>query len=1180
MLPLSAVLIKCTVIDDDASTCVYNSYTLPGTPFYLKPIWFDTELQFNYSQYQIIWDLGDGTIVTGPSAQHYYKYPGIYNVTATFYDKNGIPQVVTSSLDSTSAYQIPVSLTAINVLPDLIVFEPFTPSKSSGVYLLPAGKKSEPLKIYRYNSWQNDQLLRANNYTINLYASGSSSDFLSLQDYYSDKYAHLRKYFGFIDTVINKDGIAESKLVDTTTTNAVSVYAKPSKQDGRWGQELTFYSSQLPGTYFAGTTGTSTDKHFVSYIDQTPGRTQSTGLIFIFAHPNTSHFTDKEILFNDYYSALQFPVYGYQNYAKWKVQYLRSIFNPAKEIEITSNGITVEGTQQTLGSLSGQLLHSFNIYPIKWTDSEISFCCTFKDSDYFTTKCYPPISGFITNGTDPTQLNTISLGIYKLDDLDPFTRVAPVSSTFVSSAVFKRNPYVPVFNKHGSYFCGTVSVPVECNVAVLCAAAFIVDEPPISLGIPYGFAGQPGIGSVKRFTKRPIFSNCEGEEVSFKYRGEYNNYSTASNANLVVTYAPLGTHGLGQDRVIIGDSDSDTIYFYSLSGTILNSIPLNNAPVYRPFEAPRFENFKGSLDSASPSNIATDSKGNIWVSLYDAVSCIKIDYSTLTVTACAVPTEKNVEYIDSPLYYSLKALLSGYTGENSLLPTCVDTDLNDGVFVGYSHPVSGFVFKYNSSGKVLTAIPINPLLSIQEILVDRTNSVWAIAKRLDSASNPFNVQDVVYKWDNNLTLVPGFPITTLKNIGNITIDLQQNLWLNTGFSELSRITPAGQVTTIQLGSQYNSTEYYQPIGGIACDTDGFVWVIHNYNARMYFYPLPTNDQPVTLPLSGLYYSDLPEIYLNTADGSRAFYSVFGDWTGIRWYNKYIVKSDPLPRIIRGSSNLFKIIKNNPVINKINENFDQTSTLKSYILQEGLFDKKALLDDFIGQIVGDDSSAPDTLGKKIYEKIANFVGNNSDVDTCNVDVLKNIFAQNGLNIADFISEYPPGLKRVVDMLTIKQSKLFGSPNITTYSFEPSGISAGANLGDEIPIDIGKFTVGEPVVIYELFSEKYEIVYNTVVPETDGIPVIAGQPYPLSGINYDWGWGLVTGSNAQSGLDIAPYYKFYKFKQGHSKDMVDGVIDFKNPLTTIMPTGSSYSDWTGFAGGMETILSRAMYNGLQL
>jgi len=195
-------------------------------------------------------------------------------------------------------------------------------------------------------------------------------------------------------------------------------------------------------------------------------------------------------------------------------------------------------------------------------------------------------------------------------------------------------------------------------------------------------------------------------------------------------------------------------------------------------------------------------------------------------------------------------------------------------------------------------------------------------------------------------------------------------------------------------------------------------------------------------------------------------------------------------------------------------------------------------------------------------------------------LDSLFHQYGLSFYNFAGQYPAKLRRVVDILSINQSKLFGSPNMYSNNFGLStlGFNLGKNLGNIIPIETGKFIVGNPIVTYEKFSEEFKLIVNTIIPETNNVPVTIGQPYPLSGVNYNWGWGLVTGTNAQSGIEIEPYYIFYEYIPYQPKNMVDGVIDFNNPLTTLQPINSGYNDWTKFGGTMEQILSRTLAEGL--
>ena len=1174
MTALTAVKLQITTFDEADASNNYSSYTLSNTPFFIKPLWTDFNTYTQFSQYGIYWEFGDGTYHIGPSAQHTYSYPGSYDITATFYNLTNEPFTVNTTTDNT-----PARVTVQNVLPDVVYVDNLLPSEQLGVYNLPAGKRSDNLKIKRYNSWQNDPFLVKNNYTISLYASGSKSNFMSVSAYYTDKWAHLKAYFGFTKTYITPDGVITAKIVDSTETSAVSVYAERVRlPDDTVG--ISFTSTPSTNTSFAGTTGSTFESVFISYVDQKPS-IESNELVFLYANFDTRGFLELTPKFQQYNiidTTFDTLPYGYINFPT-SVTYLKSSFNPAAKLAITSNGISTEGTEQTIGSLSGQLLHSFDIYPIKYTNTKIPFVITFKDDENFTTKCYPPITGIRIDGSDPTEINTMSVGLYRYVSQDPTSNYVGTSAYRITDAKFDANPKVTAFNFSGSYFSGLLELPHTTHAVAITAAALIQDSPTLRPNAVYGFAGQPGIKNIKRFSKRPLYSACNTAGMTLTYTGNAQTITTSQSSSTIISLAPLQSNGSSAiDKLWVADSDNDVVYIYDNTGVLLNTIDLSNTLIDNGELAPILVNLLGSLNSASPSNIAIDSKGNAWVTLYDAVSTIRINTNTLVVDAVAFPPYINQALINSTLYTSSSATLSGFVGENLLLPTCIDTDLNDDVVVGYSHPVSGFIIKYSSTGALLSALPLSPQLSIQELIIDKSNNICAVVKNLKN-NNPdeFTNKDFIYRWNgSDLSVVDGYPVA-IPYAGSMTIDLNQNLWVNSGFANIIRIDVQGGATTFELQLDPQDTQYYQAIGSVACDAEGYIWVVHNYEGRLYFLPL----NGIT-SLSATYYVDLPDIQLQTADGSQAFYNVFGDWTGIRWVNKYSNIINPLPRIIRGTSNLFDITDTSPVINKINEGFDQAAAYKSYILQERLFDTPELWDNFVGQIVGDEDSPPESLGKTVYEKIANLVDNNTDPDTCNIDALKSAFNQLGLTYYNFATEYPAGLKRVLDLLSINHSKLYGSPNLYTRSFGFSALDyqAGKNLGAEIPIETGTFIAGEPIIIYEKFSEKYDLIVNTIVPETDSRPVSVGQPYPLSGVNYNWGWGLVTGNQSQSGIDIKPYYMFYKFNNYAPKNMVDGIIDFNNPLTTITPAASSYIDWTKFGGTMERVIARSLYRGLKL
>jgi len=1174
MTSITAVNIKVTVFDDANASTKFVSYTLPNTPFYFTLNLQDPNFNItNYSQYQIYWDLGDGTRIVGPSASHYYKCPGEYQVTASVYDNTGNVSLLSTFKDTFTN-----TVTALNVLPDMVLFEDLTTSEE-GIYLLPAGKLSKPLTIKRLNSWQFDQYLPDNQYTINLYASGCRSDFLSPISYYSNKYSHLKNFFSFVEMQETDEDVFNTKLVDRTTTSSVSVFAEKIRINNSWDYTLQLYNYNKAGTVFAGTSGETGTNQTLHFVDQTPSTLDTNSVIFLYASLDTRRFVDRFNIENSLYPSVDFPAYGVFN-TRPDVRVIKSVFNPAEVLEITSNGITVEGNSQVIGPLSAQNIFSFNIYPIKWAKTKIPFIVTLKDRDYFTTKCYPPVTAFKFDGSEPTQVGDLSLDLVTYVRNDSYTLTPSYSTVRVTNAMFYKDSSVPQY-RGGSYFAGLLEVPTETKTVQLCATLCVLDKPAYNSGFGFGYVSQPGIPSIRRVTKQTIFNNCDYDSVTINFEGIVDSYTVSLCSPIPISVSPIHyNRPLEKDKVWVADADLDRVLVMSISGETLNEFSLSAMPVYNgSVILPNIVNFLGDLNSAAPSYITTDGSGNAWITLYDAVKTIKIDQSLMMVTASAVPNLQNIEFLNSDLYMSLRDTMSGYVGENSLLPTCVDADTTNNIWVSYSHPVSGFMMKYDTVGVLLSAFPITPLHSIQEILIDKLNNIWAVATNLTDKDDELSERnDVVYRWDKDFNLTPGFPIYGFKSVGNITIDLTQSLWLSENSKTITQISTEGIVRRRDFSQNIVTNNYVQQIGAVACDSGGCVWVMDNFEGKMFFIPIETL---FTTPVSAIDYATMPEIATYLQDGSQAFYNTIGDWTSIRWTNKYIASINPIKRLVSGSSNLFDIVSGDYIINKKNEDFDMSSQYKSYILQESLFDRSNLWDNFIGRIVGDKDSSPNSLGKKIYERISNFVSNNSDPDVCTLNALKSLFEQNGITFYDFATEYPADLARIMNILSIKQRKLWGSLNNYLENFKNTNGTVGRNLGEEIDISTGHFIVGRPVVAYEKFSERYSLITNTIVPSgEDMISVVVNDRYPLSGINYDWGWNLVTGTREQSGAEIKPYYSFYNYLPNKSNVIYDSVIDFTNPLTTLSYSESSYKDWTKFGGTMERILSYTFYNGLGL
>ena len=1046
MSPVDTVKIKVTVFEDAFAATKYVSYTLPNTPFYFSLDWNSNTYRTNYSQYRILWTFGDGTTYVGPSAAHFYKYPGVYNITATLFDIVGTTLTVVSSVDAAVT-----QITAVNAFPDQLVFQPFIPQEQ-GTYLLPAGNYSKPLDVARYNSWQNNDFLQKNNYTINLYASGCRSDFLSVSSYYTDKWSHLRNYFGFIEQEF-KNSTVNTKLVQSTRTSSTSVFATKTRNKNSWDVKLDISTQQTPDSVFCGTSGTvTTDNKTVHFVDQRPGGPRASDIVFVYVSFDTSYFSDYYTTNQNVYEALSPSVYGYLNVSP-QLQVLKSIFNPADKLAITSNGITAEGTIQTIGPLTAQLLHSFNIAPIKWANTDIPFVITFKDKNNYTTKCYPPITALNTSA-DEFNLKHVNVSLIAYSLPDPLQTFFQTTSTFkINEASIRQNELAPKYAASGSYFCGILNLPFEAKAVCLSAFALIQDEPAFNPGFNYGFAGQPGIKQINRFNKRSVFSNCEAPGVTFSIDGESNTYTALPSSTVAISVAPLKTYGTANyDKVWIADRDEDRIYVYSSSGQRLKTLTLSAMYVQLDTSLPPvLQNLTGYLSSASPANIAIDSEGYAWVTLYDTVKTIKIHPETYVVVASAYPAFLNSNYknvlpaslsinglssvyitfgsdiftfnlsgnslaeyryvnsnediepdvflYDSVLqtwvlkansngiifaqypgpstnlniptsgydvtdiivstdisyfltdtYTTAYQLLCGFAGENTVLPSCVDTDTENNIWVSYSHPVCAMLMKYDSSGKTLQTILLNPFNSPQEIVVDKNNNVWVGAVNyLINVSDPYTRPDTIYKFDKDGNLIDGFP-KYVDGFNNITIDLGQNVFTSNGYSKVTKFSSNGAVAEFTMGTQPESLAFIQnypdsvyarryydasPVGGIATDAEGYLWLAHNHQGKMFFYDLTNTsvaaNTAVYVDLDGVASIDLPFI-ATTIDGFQSFYSVLGDWTGVRWINKYYNVLNPVPRIIEGTSNLFDIYNNGPVINKINEDFDQAATFKSYVLQ--------------------------------------------------------------------------------------------------------------------------------------------------------------------------------------------------------------------------------------------------------
>lgn len=285
--------------------------------------------------------------------------------------------------------------------------------------------------------------------------------------------------------------------------------------------------------------------------------------------------------------------------------------------------------------------------------------------------------------------------------------------------------------------------------------------------------------------------------------------------------------------------------------------------------------------------------------------------------------------------------------------------------------------------------------------------------------------------------------------------------------------------------------------------------------------------------------------------------------------------------LTGLTSSFNVLPNGYYeIYKKNEDFDFEQTIKDLRFQEVLLDKEIFFTDFIGSIFGDLSSNYDVLGKKIFERISNFVDNTSNIDKAEISALVDMLSlinDKNIRFDTAVLRYPNLLKRIISILSINKNRLFGYKNQFKENFNQKGITTkevyGKNLGDQLNTATYVVTAGTDIVAYEKFSGTFTLL-NTFQP----VCAVSTTQFKLSEYNNDWGWPLVL-PNPPTFTDINTFYSFYSTISTIDGTVLDGVIDFNNPQTSI-DYNLPLSTFQGTNGIIETILANTLYDSLSL
>jgi len=665
------------------------------------------------------------------------------------------------------------------------------------------------------------------------------------------------------------------------------------------------------------------------------------------------------------------------------------------------------------------------------------------------------------------------------------------------------------------------------------------------------------------------------------------------------SFSTTGHHGINSIVVLpppsfqawATDSELNYLYRFGTKGQIISAIDINKIIS---------DNNLGFLvnGQVSPNSITLDSSYNIWVTLYDTLSVLKLDKDANFLFAVAPPLSSIRPNIDSNWYYGNEEYPFANETQNFIEPTYIDSDTSDNVWVTYSNYASGYAAKYAQDGTLLKLLqyPVNS--SPQDIIIDNVDNMW-----IALSNNTWDSLGSLEKRDSNGVLLSSFG--PIRGINNLALDNNQNIWFTYSYNKIGTIDNlSSAVNTIDLSdisdfSKYAPKDLTNPskntdetaLEGIACDVNGFIHVINSIENQVYVFDSNTKqflNKFYVNPQGFSFYTeeergDTIVNYNQWNKSARAY----GDWTGNRWLNKYkkfnsytcttdldyILTTDykiilvnqeyiitPEPIELYGESNTLSFNNSCQDIFKINENYNLKDQMKDLAFMPVLQESNFLFDNFLNTIYG--NSAHNDLGVSSYEKISNFSKNISDVDTCEINQLYSLADSIEENTNDYRLNYPSEIKRLVDLLSINQNRLWGTNTKNENNFKKPSDEGILNRGELLSTNY-TVSAGIPVVLKINSLNKYDFIPTGFINGLSSYPV--QTLIDFIGLNVH---------------DFNLYYEFYEFIPGSSEIITEGVIDWNNPQTTINKTISSYNEWVGNEKIIDTLFSYQLYKGLGL
>ena len=965
------------------STLTSNFHLTVDPVGYIYSTTFTFSMSSNTNSVQSILNLGDGTYIYNENVvDHIYKYAGIYNVTLSTFD--AFNNFSTSSM----------KITALSYVDDYVTF-----SALPTAYGLAGTPTTSPFTVQVYSA----QIpLTSEPLILELYAANSKSI----------PYNEVPKKWSFINPTWRFTS-------DPAGINNIS----------------TVILSSYPIYYNNIVVGASAETSFY-YVDSIgSGNIETECPLLISATLQTSGFNN----------ALDSNIYSYKSFANSKV---------ARAVTTWQVGETSPDYLRVTGN------YIDDIYPQKWTNVKIPTMITAHSHsrDYILNGNSDGIdtsTGVVFNypaSNIEGELNTIN---FELSTNTSITQIscedAPLYFITTDNNGFRNGGYRFTTVITSSAF-DNVTLVAYTTTNNITAGAYTFQYPSKYAPNNFVVIPTPDIGSISKIihTPKPLsYVNCptvdyyrntglviEGTILKFPVP-----ISTNNNTFNYSMSGFSGIYGIAIDprnyEILAVDGEQDCLYKFSSFGVLLSTLSLssviNEDPVFNP---------------TTPSYVSIDKNFNIWISLYNSLSVLKFD-KDFNFLFAVCPDDTN-----------------SLNGEYLMKPPVVETDRNNDIWVTFCSPNSSAIAKYTSSGLSSVYIPLSVNSTPMNIAVDKQNNIWVTESFGTTTSLTISGNILVGTGFINQYSTTGSLLRSISgiNVPNyISLDTNNNVWFTFGvrsFGYIDRIT--GNISTWSFNEPsiipndtaarkiYSpSTEIAAPIeddeeiGALSVDVYNRVWVIDaiTNNAHM-FNADPTldltNNVNVTVinakqrPNLIYYFSDVNDTIVNVLSSNVAkSASVTGDWTGNVWYQKY-AEDLTSNTILSGVSAPFTVadFTNSYEIRKVNESFNMAGYMKSLAFPEVLYDNTQLFDEFLPAVVGDgtitNSAIFEDIGREFYSKIANFVSNVSDIDTCNINQLKSLGIEMDQPLFDYGNNFPSEIKNMLDIASVSRQRLWGQP----------------------------------------------------------------------------------------------------------------------------------------------------------